>query len=53
MEFKLKENEVNLIFCADAIWFYIQRCPQSNPRIVYELKIFVAAKHTLVHHFKI
>ena len=36
---------------AGAIWFYFQRGPQSNPRIVYELKIFVAAKHTFVHHF--
>ena len=39
--------------CAGAVWFYFQCGPQSNPRIVYELKVFVAAKHTFVHHLKI
>ena len=38
---------------ADAIWFYFQCDPQPNPRIVNELKVFVAAKFTFVHHFKI
>ena len=38
---------------AGAIWFYFQCDLQSNPRNVYELKVFVATKHTFVHHFKI
>ena len=50
MELELKENELTLIFLCWCGLVYFQCAPQSNPRIVYELKVFVAAKHTFVHH---